>query len=74
MRNKVVALTDRQMRLLPILAAHFDLASSTQVVRTAVDAMIATCADRDEIFRTSVRVSDEMAETGVMPERLKAFA
>ena len=74
MRSKLVSLTERQMRLLPILAAHYNLGSSSQVVRAAVDALIATCADRDEIFRTSVRVSDEMAETGVMPERLKAFA
>ena len=74
MQNKLVTLTDRQYRLLPIVSAHYDLQSSNAVVRAAVDALIATLAEQDAIFRTSVLISDTTAETGIMPDRLNLTA
>jgi hypothetical protein len=73
MQNKLISLTDRQYRLLPILAAHYDLQSSTAAIRAAVDAMIATCAEMDSRFADAVKLSDSMPEPAgtTLPERIQ---
>jgi hypothetical protein len=66
--NVLVRLTERQMRLLPILAEHYGLSSSTAVVRGAVDAMIAECSERDSLFAAKVLLADDRPR---LPERVK---